>query len=125
MHKPDGYPDLSAYLIVADAEAAMQFAEAAFGAKRLRVMPRAGGGIEHAEIRVGDSVVMMGEVPEASPSHLHLYLADVEAAWARALAAGGTVVQDLALRDDGDRRGGVTAPCGTTWWLARQERQDG
>lgn len=120
MYKPDGYPDLSPYVMVTDAEAVLGFAEAVFGGTRLRVIPAEGGGIMHAEIRVGDSVVMMGEVPEDGLVHLHLYVADVDAAFERALAAGGTVVQPVQEKGDGDWRGGVAGPCGVTWWLSTQ-----
>ena len=58
-HKPEGYPDASAYLIVDDAQTVLDFLAATFVAEPLRVIPREGGGIMHAEARIGDSVVMM------------------------------------------------------------------
>ncbi|MGK7654160.1 VOC family protein [Roseovarius sp. B08] len=119
MHKPQGYPDVSAYLIVRDAAAVLDFCAAAFNADRLRVIEREGGdGIMHAECRIGDSVVMMGEMPDGPDAHLHLYLADAEAAFDRALAA---IVQPMQSKGDGDLRGGVRDASGTTWWIARQE----
>ncbi|MBY5990027.1 VOC family protein [Roseovarius atlanticus] len=122
MHKPQGYPDVSAYLIVPDAAAVLDFCAAAFNADRLRVIEReGGGGIMHAECRIGDSVVMMGEMPDGPPAHLHLYLADAEAAFDRAVAAGAEVIQPMQSKGDGDLRGGVRDASGTTWWIARQE----
>ncbi|KRS11796.1 hypothetical protein XM53_13860 [Roseovarius atlanticus] len=121
MHKPQGYPDVSAYLIVPDAAAVLDFCAAAFNADRLRVIARDGGGILHAECRIGDSVVMMGEMPDGPDAHLHLYLADAEAAFDRAVAAGAEIVQPMQSQDDGDLRGGVRDTSGTTWWIARQE----
>ena len=118
-YKPDGYPDVSAYLLVADAEATLAFGEAAFGAERLRVI-REGGGIMHAEMRIGDSIVMMGEVPDGSPTNLHLYMADPDAAFARARDLGAAEVQPMQEKGDGDRRGGVRDPQGTVWWLSKQ-----
>lgn len=118
-YKPDGYTDLSPYLMVPDAEAVLAFAEAAFGAERLRVIPREGGGIMHAECRIGDSVLMMGEA-EGPAAMLHLYLPDPDAAFARALAAGAEEIQPMMEKGDGDRRGGVRAPDGTQWYLSRQ-----
>ena len=78
MHKPDGYPDVSTYLIVEDARAVLDFCAAVFGAEDLRIIEREGGGIMHAETRIGDSVVMMGEMPGGPPANLHLYLADAD-----------------------------------------------
>ena len=52
------------------------------------------------------------------PSHVHIYLPDVDATFARARDAGGSVVQEVADKDDGDRRGGISDPNGTIWWLA-------
>lgn len=118
-YKPHGYPDLSAYLLVADAEAALSFCEAAFGATRLRVIPREGGGIMHAECRIGDSVVMMGEA-EGPPAMLHLYLDDPDAALDLAVRAGAEIIQPMTEGGDGDRRGGLRAPDGTLWYLSRQ-----
>ncbi|AXC51019.1 VOC family protein [Paracoccus suum] len=121
--KPDGYPEVSPYLIVSDAERTLAFLERAFGATRLRVMPRQGGkGLMHAEARIGSGVVMMGEMPEAVPSHVHIYVPDVLAAYERALAAGGEVVKPPTQDDEGDLRGGVADGNGTTWWISTQTR---
>jgi uncharacterized glyoxalase superfamily protein PhnB len=116
--KPKGYPDLAPYLLVRDAQAVLDFVRTVFDAPPLRVV-RDGARIAHAEARVGDSVLMMGEAPDSPPSHIHLYLADPDAAFARALAAGADPVQDISDQTDGDRRGAVRAPDGTVWWLSR------
>ncbi|PZO67875.1 MAG: hypothetical protein DI498_02570 [Paracoccus denitrificans] len=119
--KPDAYPDVSPYLLVKDAERTLQFLEAAFGAHRLRIIPRDDGqGLMHAEARIGDSVVMMGETPDAVPAHIHVYVPDADAAFAKAIAAGGLVVQPLTESGDGDRRGGILDESGTTWWISTQ-----
>lgn len=118
-YKPDGYTDLAAYLLVRDAEAALTFCEAVFGATRLRVFAGEQGGIMHAECRIGDTVLMLGEA-DGPPAMLHLYLDDAEAAFSRALANGGEVIQPMMEKGDGDLRGGVRAPDGTQWYLARQ-----
>ena len=117
--KPDGYTDLAPYLLVKDAEAVLKFCETVFGATRLRVVPRDGGGIMHAECRIGDTVLMMGEA-EGPPAILHLYLPDPDAVLDRAVAAGAEVVQPMMEKGDGDRRGGVRSPDGTQWFLSRQ-----
>lgn len=123
MYKPEGYTDLSPYLVVADADACLAFIRAVFGTDPLRDHRRDDGTLMHGEIRAGDTVVMIGQATDApadsAPVHLHVYMPDPRAAFARALAAGGREVQPLQVKDDGDLRGGVQAPCGTTWWLAR------
>ena len=119
-YKPDGYPDLSPYLVVEDAQAVLAFAAAAFDARPGRVVRRDDGTIMHAEAHVGDGTVMLGEAHGGAPMHLHLYLPDPDAALSRALAAEGTLVEAMSESGDGDRRGGVRSPDGTTWWLARQ-----
>ena len=120
--KPVGYPSASPYLLVRDAERTLVFLERVFGATRLRVMPSADGrGINHAEARLDDSVVMMGEMPDAPDAHVHVYVADADAAFARAEAAGGTVVQPLRRSGDGDYRGGIADGNGAVWWISTQE----
>lgn len=121
MHKPAGYPDVSAYLVVEDAQATLDFAQAVFGGTSLRVIKDDAGAILHAETRIGDSVVMMGQSTGAPGAHLHLYLADAEAAFARAVAQGAEIVQELTRKADGDLRGGVRDGNGTTWWIARED----
>lgn len=120
--KPDGYPSVSPYLIVRDAEKTLAFVTAVFGGERLRVIPREDGrGIMHAEARIDDSVIMMGEMPDGPDTNVHVYLQDVEAAFERAKDNGGTVVQALEHKGDGDFRGGVSDGNGTVWWLSRQD----
>ena len=118
-YKPDGYPDLAPYLLVQDAEAVMTFCETVFGATRLRVIPDGHGGIMHAECRIGDTVLMMGEA-DGPPAMLHVYLDDPDAAFDRAVAAGAEVIQPMMEKGDGDRRGGVRSPDGTQWFVSRQ-----
>jgi PhnB protein len=118
-YKPDGYTDLAPNLLVRDADAVLTFCEKVFGATRLRVIPGESGGIAHAECRIGDTVLMMGEA-DGAPAMVHLYLADPDAAFDRALAHGAEVIQPMMEKGDGDRRGGVRAPDGTQWFLSRQ-----
>lgn len=122
-YKPDNYTDLAAYLLVQDAEAVLSFCETVFNAKRLRVFPREGGGIMHAECRIGDTVLMMGEADGPS-AMLHLYLADPDSAFDRAMAAGAEIIQPIMEKGDGDRRGGFRSPDGTQWFVARQLEDD-
>ncbi len=119
-HKPAGYPTVSAYLLVSDPQAVLDFAAAVFGAEKLRVITDGTGRIVHAEFRIEDSVVMMGGTPDGPAANLHLYLADADAAFARARDAGAAEVQPMSEKGDGDRRGGVRDASGTTWWISRQ-----
>ncbi|MEJ6405172.1 VOC family protein [Yoonia sp. 2307UL14-13] len=102
-----------------DAEAVIAFCEAVFNATRLRVIAGDDVGIMHAECRIGDTVLMMGEADGPS-AMLHLYLPDPDDAMERAIAAGAEVIQPMAEKGDGDRRGGVRSPDGTQWFLSRQ-----
>ncbi|MCG7623597.1 MULTISPECIES: VOC family protein [unclassified Epibacterium] len=121
--KPDGYPSLSPYLVCHDAEGTIAFLETAFGAVVLRRLDRDDGSLMHAEIRLDDSVLMIGGLPEASENeaHIHLYVPNAQATFDRAVAAGGTVVQEpIRKRPNDDIRGGIKGPSGTTWWVATQ-----
>ncbi len=122
--KPESYPSMSPYLICPDAEALIRFVETAFGGVLLRRFDRPDGSLMHAEVRIDDSVLMLGgrvtEIVATAP-HIHLYVPDVSAVFARAVAAGATVVQaPLRKREDDDLRGGVQDASGTTWWIASQ-----
>lgn len=120
-YKPEGYSTVSLYLIVLGAAETIRFLERAFGAVELRRFPGPDGRIMHAEVRIDDSILMLADPPpewEPGPSHVHVYVPDVAAAYRRALEAGAASVQEPARKDDEDRRGGVTDPGGTTWWIA-------
>ena len=120
-YKPQAYTSAAPYLMIRDARAMLDFLHEVFGAEALRVMPRAEGqGIMHAEARIDDTVIMMGEVPEPESAHIHVYVPDPKACFARALAAGASEVQPLTDSGDGDLRGGLTDPQGITWWIATQ-----
>lgn len=120
--KPVSYTSVSPYLLVRDAETTLLFVEAVFGATRLRVHLRENGlGIAHAEARIDDSVIMMGEAPEAVEAHVHVYVPDAMAAFERGLSAGGFVVRELRRSGDGDYRGGIADGNGVVWWVSTQE----
>lgn len=128
--KPRDYGSVSPYLIVSRADAVMDFLRDAFGAVPLRRIDRPDGSLMHGEMRIDDSVVMLGE-PEAdapwgpSPTHVHVYVPDVDEAFRRAVAAGAEVVQEPRREDDPDRRAAVRGPSGHTWWIATQVSPDG
>lgn len=122
--KPDSYPSVSPYLICRNAEEVIMFLEAAFDGILLRRFDRPDGSLKHAEVRIDDSVVMIGGgATEAvsAPAHVHLYVKDAQSAFARAIEAGATVVQIPARKNEGDDlRGGVKDASGTIWWIATQ-----
>ncbi|HSA57751.1 MAG TPA: VOC family protein [Gemmatimonadaceae bacterium] len=126
---PTGYHSITPTLVVRNAAEAIDFYRRAFGAEELSRMAGPDGSVMHAEIRIGDSVVMLGEENEQwgarSPltlkgvhSSLHIYVDDADAAFARALAAGATVRYPLENAFWGDRYGKVTDPFGHEWGLA-------
>lgn len=122
--KPEGYSSVSPYLIAPGAGALIDFLVEAFGGVPLRRYEEPDGSILHAEVRIDDTVVMVGDAgPDwpATTSHLHVYVPDVDVAFDRAVEAGGVPVQEPSRRgDDPDRRGGVRDPAGNTWWIATQ-----
>ena len=120
-HKPDGYTSVSPYLIVDGAAATIEFLQNVFGAVELRRFPAANGKLMHAEIRIDDTTVMIADGADGwppVPSHVHVYVADVDATYRRALAAGAASVQEPVKKQDADKRGGVKDAGGTTWWMA-------
>lgn len=121
-YKPNGYTSVAPYLVVADAERTLAFAAEVFGGETLRVFRDGDDRIVHAESRIDDTVVMIGQMPGGPAAHVHVYVTDVDATYERALAAGAVAVEAPASKPEGDRRGGVRDPNGTTWWLGRQER---
>lgn len=120
MYKPAGHNSLSPYLIVDDARAALAFIRAVFGAEPIFVHRGDTGDIVHAEVKIDDTVLMIGQMPGGPDAHLHVYVPDVDGAFAKARAAGGAVVQEPTEKGDGDRRGGISDPTGTIWWLSTQ-----
>ncbi|MFT3889905.1 MAG: methyltransferase domain-containing protein [Arachnia sp.] len=122
--KPNSYPSLSPYLICQNAEGLIAFIEAAFGGTLQRRFDRPDGSLMHAEVRIDDSILMIGggaTTARSGPVHLHLYVPDARAAFDRAIGAGAIPVSGPAQKtDDDDLRGGVQDPWGNTWWLATQ-----
>jgi PhnB protein len=125
---PEGYHSVTPYLTLDDAAAALDFYKKAFGATEIVRMDM-GGKVGHAEIRIGDSVVMLSDewpdMGKLSPKSrggatagLMIYLEDVDAAYARALATGATEERPVENQFYGDRSGSVKDPFGVTWMLS-------
>jgi PhnB protein len=126
---PDGYHTATPYLIIGGAAKAIEFYKQAFGAQELFRMADPSGKIGHAEIKIGDSPIMLAdEHPEmghkgpkslgGSPVSLMLYLRDVDAVVAQAVAAGATVVRPVENQFYGDRSGTLTDPFGHIWTVS-------
>ena len=126
---PDGYHSVTPYLIVNDGAAAIEFYKQAFGATELFRMDAPGGKIAHAEIKIGDSPVMLGdESPEmgyrsaktigSTPVSLMIYVEDVDAVFPQAIAAGGKELKPLQDQFYGDRSGTLEDPFGHVWTVA-------
>jgi PhnB protein len=126
---PAGYHTATPYLIVNGAAAALEFYKKAFGATELVRMPGPGGKIMHAEIKIGDSPIMLGdEVPErdikgpislgGTPIGMCLYVPDVDTMFAAAIAAGGKELHPIKNQFYGDRSGTLIDPFGHKWTIA-------
>lgn len=126
---PEGYHSITPYLIINGAADAIEFYKKAFGATELFRMPQPDGKIAHAEIKIGDSPIMLSdEHPDmgfrgpqslgGSPISILLYVEDVDTVFNRAIEAGGKV--DRAVEDKfyGDRSGSLTDPFGHVWHIA-------
>ena len=120
--KPASYNSVSPYLIVTNAAATIQFLIEVFGAQEIRRVadPRSGR-IMHAEVRLDDTVIMLGDCVEgvwpAVGAHVHVYVPDVDATYAKALKCGAVSVQAPVTKEDEDKRGAFKDAGGTTRWV--------
>lgn len=127
---PEGHHAVAPYMIIKDAAAAIMFYKKAFGATELMRVTDDSGKVRHAEIKIGDSPIMLvDEFPEYSimkspeslggtTMHIFLYVEDVDALFAQAIDAGAKELMPVEDHAEGDRRGGVTDPFGHIWWIA-------
>jgi PhnB protein len=126
---PEGYHSVTPYLVVDGAAGAIEFYKKAFGATEVLRMAAPGGRVGHAEIRIGDSLIMLADEhpdmgargPKAfggSPVTLHLYVADVDAVARQAVAAGAKERRPVKDQFYGDRSGTFEDPYGHVWHIA-------
>jgi PhnB protein len=127
---PEGYQSVTPMFIFKDASKAIEFYKNAFGAQERFVMPGPDGkGVMHAEIQIGNSIIMMGEehpqqscksaeTAGGSPVSFYIYLEGVERAFVKAVEAGAKVVMPVADMFWGDRAGTLQDPFGYSWTLA-------
>jgi len=119
--KPDDYHAVTPYLVVDGAARLIDFLKEVFDAQEVERLAAPGDRIGHAEIRIGDSVIMLGDAHgEHKPMQtmLYVYVDDADAVYQRALAAGATSVQAPVDQFYGDRSGGVKDAFGNLWWIA-------
>lgn len=117
---PEGFHTATPFLIVNDADALVEFMKKGLNAQEVYCLRTEGGSIMHAQMKIGNSMIMVGGasgMPEMLGA-IYLYLEDADAAYEKAIKAGGQSV--IAPRDEfyGDRMGGIKDPFGNTWWFA-------
>ncbi|SRR6266702_607776 len=118
---PDGYHTLTPYLTVPDAERILRFLQDVFGARLMERFNRPDGTLKHGEMEIGNSRIMLAQSNEQfapRPQTLYVYLPDVDAAFNRAIDAGGKSLMEVATHFYGDRSGGFEDPAGNWWWVA-------
>jgi PhnB protein len=117
---PEGHHTVTPFLRVTDAAKLIEFLKPAFGAEVAFRMDGPDGSVMHAEVKIGDSMIMIGQSPanDALRSMIHLYVPDTDAVYKSALAAGATSIREPANQFYGDRSAGVKDFLGNEWWMA-------
>ncbi len=118
---PEGHHTVTTYLTVPGVNRLIDFIQKGLNGELLFRMDGPNGTVAHAEMKIGDSIVMMGEPHgefEAKPCNVHLYVENADEVYQRALQAGGTSVRPVENQFYGDRSGGVKDPSGNQWWIS-------
>src|SRR6476619_3899183 len=118
---PKGFHTVTPYLVVIGVARLIDFLKEAFDAKEMHRSTRPDGTVMHAQVRIGDSPVMMGEAWgdfQPKPMALYLYVPDTDAVYRSAIAAGATSIQEPTDAFYGDRNAGVRDLAGNEWWIA-------
>ncbi|MGI8992383.1 MAG: VOC family protein [Bryobacteraceae bacterium] len=118
---PEGHTNVVPYIVVPGIGKLIDFLKAVFDAEETERMARPDGAIMHAQVKIGGSILMMGE-PQGEfgsmPSQLYVYVRDTDDVYKRAIEAGGTSLMEPADQFYGDRNAGVKDPFGNQWWIA-------
>jgi PhnB protein len=117
---PEGFHTLTPYLIVGDADKELEFTKSAFDAQVVHLSRGPDGAIGHVTVKIGDSMLMMGQARgeyPAVPSMLYMYVPDVDVVYKRALECGAKPVREPRDEAYGDRAGGVVSATGIQWWF--------
>lgn len=125
-YKPKGYQNVIPYLVVKDPRATIEFAEKVLKGTTIEKIEDAQGNLNHAEVRVGDCVIMIGQSREQwqpIPAMLYVYIPDCDEAYERAIKLGAQ--SEMAPSDQfyGDRNAGVRDANGTSWWFATRKEE--
>lgn len=118
---PEGYHTVTPYLVVEGAAGLIDFLKQAFDAEEVFRMPGPNDTIGHAEVKIGNSMIMLADAGAqypATPSMICLYVEDVDTLYQRAIAAGATSIKEPADQFYGDRSGGVKDASGMQWWIS-------
>ena len=120
-YRPPDHNTVSPYLVVHGVPGLLEFVRHTFGAQELHRSATPDGRVRHAEARIGDTVIMMGEATAefpVRPAMLHVYVPDVDAVYRRAVEAGAISLREPADQFYGDRTVGVQDAFGNQWWMA-------
>ena len=131
---PEGYHSLTPDLVVKDVAEAIEFYKRAFGAQKRRFFHGPDGNIVHAEIQIGDSILMLSpEFPEmkvfspitrgGTSASIYLYVENADAVFEKAVSAGGRVTMPIADTFWGDRAGGIVDPFGHSWMVGKRIKE--
>ncbi|MGH9774961.1 MAG: VOC family protein [Candidatus Acidiferrales bacterium] len=118
---PEGFHTLTPYLAVRGADKLMEFMKQAFGAEEIMHVNAPSGALMHAELRIADSMVELGDPEDRAapaPAAIHLYVKDADAVYKRAIEAGATSTAEPVNQPYGDREAGVKDMCGNDWYIA-------
>jgi uncharacterized glyoxalase superfamily protein PhnB len=116
-----GFRTITPYLFAQNASRLIEFIAKAFNGEEIYRKERPDGAIIHAEMRIGDSMLMLGEAtPQfgVMPTSIYLYVADSDSVYHKALEAGGVSAFPIMTLPNGERYGGVKDVCGNIWWIA-------
>lgn len=117
----EGYHTITPYLIVEGVPKLIEFMKTVFGAEEMERFEDKDGNVMHAEVRIGDSIIMMGGATKewkAIPAALYIYVKDTDAAYQRALQAGATSIMEPSDQFYGDRNAGVKDHSGNSWFIS-------
>jgi PhnB protein len=124
---PEGFRTVTSYFTVQDVPGLIEFLKQAFEAVEVRRSVMPDGSVMNAELRIGDSMVMLGEAPKdrtglkIMTSMLYMYVVDSDSVYERAVKAGGKTIREPADQIYGDRVGAIEDPWGNQWWIATRK----
>ena len=121
MTYPEHFAALTPYTAVKDAPELMRFVKEAFSATEMKCHLRPDGSIQHAQVLIGNSILMLSDANDqwpAMPVNVYLYIPNNDAVYQKALDCGATSLMPPSDQDYGDRMSGVRDRCGNNWWIA-------